>query len=88
MDHGQSQTFLKLRVENDNDLCVQVYDWIAGSKLVVPPSHFMSRAEALYNFPKLREEVCTVHTHISSACGAFIVLPIFLEGRRKTIPNT
>ena len=35
----------------------QVYDWVAGAKLVVPPSHFMSREEAIYNFPKLRDEV-------------------------------
>lgn len=35
----------------------QVYDFTAGSKLVVPPSHFMSRAEALFHFPKLKEEV-------------------------------
>ncbi|CAN0187961.1 unnamed protein product [Ascophyllum nodosum] len=34
----------------------KVYDWLAGSKLVVPPSHFMSRQEAMYNFPKLEEE--------------------------------
>ncbi|CAM9600907.1 unnamed protein product, partial [Hapterophycus canaliculatus] len=34
----------------------KVYDWVAGEKLVVPPSHYMSRAEAIYNFPKLREE--------------------------------
>ncbi|CAN0111144.1 unnamed protein product [Scytosiphon promiscuus] len=34
----------------------KVYDWVAGAKLVVPPSHYMSREEAIYNFPKLREE--------------------------------
>lgn len=35
----------------------QVYDWIAGAKLVVPPSHYMSREEAMFSFPKLREKV-------------------------------
>lgn len=35
----------------------QVYDWLAGAKLVVPPSHYMSREEAMYSFPKLRENV-------------------------------
>ncbi|CAN0282967.1 unnamed protein product, partial [Ectocarpus sp. 4 AP-2014] len=36
--------------------CLLVYDWIAGAKLVVPPSHYMSREEAIYTFPKLREK--------------------------------
>lgn len=35
----------------------QVYDWIAGAKLVVPPSHYMSREEAMFSFPKLKEKV-------------------------------
>jgi glycerol-3-phosphate dehydrogenase len=34
----------------------KVYDLIAGSRRAVPPSHFMSGAEALYNFPMLRTE--------------------------------
>lgn len=38
-------------------VCVQVYDLMAGSKLVVPPSHYMSKAEAMFNFPKLKDEV-------------------------------
>ncbi|CAN0038018.1 unnamed protein product [Discosporangium mesarthrocarpum] len=37
-------------------LGVKVYDMVAGSRLVVPPSHYMSKSEALFNFPKLREE--------------------------------
>ena len=34
----------------------KVYDLIAGSQRAVPPSHFMSGAEALYNFPMLNAE--------------------------------
>ncbi|CAM9701423.1 unnamed protein product, partial [Phaeothamnion confervicola] len=34
----------------------KVYDLLAGSRRVVPPSHFMSRDEAVYNFPMLRAE--------------------------------
>jgi glycerol-3-phosphate dehydrogenase len=33
----------------------KVYDLIAGSLRVVPPSHFMSRDEALYQFPALEK---------------------------------
>ncbi|CAM9299413.1 unnamed protein product, partial [Chrysoparadoxa australica] len=34
----------------------KVYDLVAGSRRVVPPSHFMARDEALYNFPMLKDE--------------------------------
>lgn len=42
---------------------------MAGAKLVVPPSHYMSKEEAIFTFPKLRQEVRAKKTERGAGGG-------------------
>lgn len=66
----------------------KVYDVIAGSKRVVPSSHFIDRDEALFRFPTLKAEGLKVRDDDESPSEIRLNnADIWSDGRRDRAPS-